>query len=261
MDWLLDYIKRVDVLATGQAIFWLIIGILLARVSRNLVGRWVRKHASLHQTVLVQRLLYYLILSIFMISALDQMGFEMKTLFGVAGVFTVALGFASQIAASNIISGLFIIGEQYFKIGERIEVEGIVGDVLSLDWLSVKLRKLDNSVVRIPNESILKSTVINHSVLPLRRFDLVLRIGFQEDLEKLSARLLEVATAHPQCLKKPAPELIFLEYTDTAFKVQFSTWTKQEDYLDYKSNFAIAVSKKLQEYKVVVPMLFSPDKA
>jgi small conductance mechanosensitive channel len=250
---LLKLFETFNVITLMRAGVLLALGLIAAALTRSLVGRWVRKHASLHQTILLQRMIYYSVLLIFIISAFDQLGFEMKTLLGVAGIFTVAIGFASQTAASNVISGLFMIGEKHFEIGDRIQVDDTVGDVLSLDFLSVKLRKLDNSMVRIPNESLLKSIVVNHSRFSIRRFDLILRLSFQEDLEILTKLLVETAKKHPDCLEKPEPELIFKEYSESAIKIQFSSWCTQEKYPQFKTTMSILISKILQERNITIP--------
>ena len=77
--------------------------------------------------MLFQRGAYYVILGLFVIAALHQLGFNLNVLLGAAGILTVALGFASQTSMSNLISGLFLIGEKPFQIGDIIKVDQTVG--------------------------------------------------------------------------------------------------------------------------------------
>ena len=85
---------------------------------------------------------------------------------GTAGIAGIAIGFASQTSVSNIISGIFLISERPFSVGDQIQVGTTKGIILSIDLLSVKLRTFENQLIRIPNESLIKSGVSQHHLLP-----------------------------------------------------------------------------------------------
>lgn len=116
---------------------------------------------------------------------LRELGIDPQVLLGAAGLFTVAVGFASQTSISHLISGLFLMAEQPFRVGDLISVDGVTGEVLSIDLLSVKLRTFDNQMVRLPNEAMLKSTLHNLTRFPIRRVDLVLPIGFDTPIAEV----------------------------------------------------------------------------
>ena len=105
---------------------------------------------NLYLIMLLQPGSFYLILCLFLVSALVELGFSLGVLVGTAGILTVAIGFASQTSMSNLISGLFLIGEQSFAVGDIIKIDQITGVVLSIDLLSTKLRTFDNTYVRLP---------------------------------------------------------------------------------------------------------------
>jgi hypothetical protein len=101
-----------------------------------------------------------------------QLGFDFTVLLGAAGIVTVAIGFASQTSASNLISGLFLVWRRRSGIGDIVTVDGVTGEVLSVDLLSTKLRTFDNLQVRIPNETMVKARITTLNRFPLRRVDL-----------------------------------------------------------------------------------------
>ncbi|MDX1392229.1 MAG: mechanosensitive ion channel family protein, partial [Rheinheimera sp.] len=183
-----------------KAALLLLAGFIVAGMASRAVGRFFSKNFSQHHIVLFKRLVYWLILALFVASALKQLGFSLSVLLGAAGVLSVALGFASQTSASNLISGLFLIGEQPFKLGDTIKVGSTTGEVLSIDLLSVKLRTFDNLFVRIPNETLIKSEVTNLTRFPIRRFDLLLGVAYKEQIATVRKVLLEVADNNPLCL-------------------------------------------------------------
>tara|TARA_R100000789_G_scaffold38997_1_gene41109 strand:- start:92 stop:730 length:639 start_codon:yes stop_codon:yes gene_type:complete len=172
---------------------------------------------------------------------------------GAAGILTVAIGFASQTSASNIISGLFLVMEKPFEIGDTIEVDATIGEVVAIDLLSVKLRTADNLYVRIPNETLIKTRVINRSRFPIRRIDLVLGIAYAEDVEKVQDLLLELAQQNTVCLEEPKPFVLVTGFGASSVDLQFSFWVPRGEFLDGRGSMMIAVKKALDEHGIEIP--------
>jgi small-conductance mechanosensitive channel len=87
--------------------------------------------------MLAKRLSFYVIVSLVVVSVLGQLGFNLSVLLGAAGILTVAIGFAAQTTASNLINGLFLMAEKPFVVGDWIKVDDVYGVVLSIDLLAV----------------------------------------------------------------------------------------------------------------------------
>ncbi len=223
-------------LPLGRAVVLLVVGLVLAKVLSVSILRLITRHLTVHQNVLLRRLIYYLVLGIFVVSALRELGFQLSVVLGAAGILSVAVGFASQTSASNLISGLFLLGEQPFGIGDIIKVGQTVGEVLSIDLLSVKLRTFDNLFVRLPNETLLKSEVTTLTRFPIRRLDMPIGVAYKEDISKVREVLMEVADRNPLCLEEPKPLFIMQGFGDSSMDLQFSAWTKRENFLDLKNS-------------------------
>jgi small-conductance mechanosensitive channel len=172
---------------------------------------------------------------------------------GAAGILTVAIGFASQTSASNLISGLFVIAERPFVVGDVIRIEGTTGEVLSVDLLSVKIRTFDNLYVRIPNESIIKSQITNLTHFPIRRLDMQIGVAYKEDLERVRRIVFDVADKNPDCLEEPPPLYIFQEYGDSALAFQFSVWAKRENFLELKNSMHLDIKSAFDEQGIEIP--------
>lgn len=218
-----------------RALLMVAAGLLAASLASRLLLRVAADRLSAHQAILIRRFAYYLVLALFIASALAELGFSLSVLLGAAGVLSVALGFASQTSASNIISGLFLIAERPFEIGDVIQVGTISGEVLSVGMLSVKLRTFDNLYVRIPNEQLIRSEVTTLTRFPIRRFDLKLRIGRTAEVGHVREVLMGVAARSPLCLDEPAPLFIFDGFGESSFDIQFCTWARREVYLDHRN--------------------------
>ncbi|WP_219340194.1 mechanosensitive ion channel domain-containing protein [Spartinivicinus marinus] len=150
------------------SIAFIIIGFILAKLSTKEASRLSKDKLTLHQSLLFQRISFYLIVALFIITALQQINVDLGVILSTAGILSVTIGFASQTSASNIISGLFFLGEKSFGVGDVIKVSSTTGEVLANDLLSIKSRTFDNLFVRIPNETIIKLGVTTLTRFPIR---------------------------------------------------------------------------------------------
>jgi small-conductance mechanosensitive channel len=217
------------------------------------VRRFASRRFSGHHVQLMRRLVFYGVLGLFVASALRELGFSLAVLMGAAGVLTVAVGFASQTSASNLISGLFLIGERPFSVGDIIRVGQTTGEVLSIDALSVKLRTFDNLFVRIPNETLIKTEVTTLTRFPIRRLDLALSVAYKEDVDKVREVLFALAERNTLCLDEPPPLFIFLGFGDSALQLQFSVWATRENFLDLRSIISAEIKTAFDAAGIEIP--------
>ena len=236
-----------------RAVLLVITGILLAKLVSSVIAKSTGKKLGTHRVMILSRSCYYLILVLFLISALRELGFNLGVLLGAAGVLTVAIGFASQTSASNLISGLFLVAERPFSVGDVIRVGSTTGEVLSIDLLSVKLRTFDNLFVRIPNESLIKSEVTTLTRFPIRRLDILAGVAYKEDLEKVRAILEEISEKNPLCLEEPKPLYIFQGYGESSLNIQYSVWAKRENFLNLKNSIYQEIKNAFDEHGVEIP--------
>ncbi len=236
-----------------ESIVKLAAGFILARLVSGGLGRLTEKQLETHQLMLVKRISFYLIFGLFATSAIVTLGFDLSILLGAAGILTVALGFASQTSASNVISGLFLLGEKPFALGDIIRVGQTVGEVISIDLLSVKLRTFDNLFVRIPNETMIKTEITNLNRFPIRRYDLQLGVAYREDIPNVQEALFEVAENNPLCLEEPMPLIIFQGFGDSSLNFQFSVWAKTENYLSLRNSIPAEIKQAFDEKGIEIP--------
>lgn len=231
----------------------LVVGLILASLISSGIARILRPRLKAQEAMLVKRLSYYLLFSLVVIATLHQLGFQLGVLLGAAGILSVAIGFASQTSASNIISGIFLVAERPFVIGDIIDVDGNVGEVISLDLISVKLRTFDNIMVRVPNEQMIKTTVLNRSRFPIRRYDVQVGVAYKEDTEKVRRILFDVADRNPLCLDEPKPLFIYKGYGDSALEIQFSVWAKRENFLSLRTSIHEEIKNAFDKNDIEIP--------
>lgn len=257
-----DWLTTDRILTIVTAVTILIVGMLLARFASRALGRLGDKRSA--QTGHVARRVGFYGLSVLVVLAtLSQFGVDLSVLLGAAGVLTVAIGIASQTSASNLVAGLFLMGERPFVIGDIIEVGTTIGTVASVDLMSVKLTTFDNILVRIPNEKILKSEIRNISHYPARRFDMVLKVGHEVEVERVRDLLYEVARTNPLCLEEPRPLFLVLSISELGVELRFSPWAARERFAEMRTSFQMDALRALKKAGVEIPyprrVLHSPD--
>ncbi len=235
------------------ALITLLTGILLARLTSSAIGRAIRKRVGDHEALLFRRLSFYTLLAIVIVVTMQQLGFKPGVLLGTAGILSIAIGFASQTSVSNLISGLFLMTERPFKVGDQLEIDGRVGVVLSIDLLSVKLRMFDNVMMRVPNEHMIKTTVLNRTRFPIRRADIQIGVAYKENTVKVREILFDVADRNPLCLDEPAPRFIYRGYGNSALELQFSVWCARENFFEVRTGLHEQIKAAFDDNGIEIP--------
>lgn len=168
--------------------------------------------------------------------ALDQLGIELFGILASLAVFSLIIGLAVQQTLGNIVNSFLLAIDRPFEVGDRIEVEGTWGSVVSVGILSTKVLDRDERLVVIPNNTLVESKVINHARGGgdgvARRISIVLDIGvdYREDIDHVKYTLLQLAKECPYVINKPEPRILLHELADFAKIFRVYTWV--EDYSD-----------------------------
>jgi small-conductance mechanosensitive channel len=233
--------------------FLLFIGIPVVYVVSRTVRKYVTRQLSAQKGMIVGKVLFYGGLFLVVFSVLKELNFELTPILATAGVAGIAIGFASQTSISNVISGFFLIAEQPFSVGDVITAGSTTGEVLSIDTLSVKIRTFDNRFVRIPNETIIKSEVMNNTYFPIRRVDLNLGVAYKEDISRVREVLLDIAYHNPVCLQEPEPIIIFSGFGNSSIDLFFGVWAERPDFLKLKNSIQEEIKKRFDEEGIEIP--------
>lgn len=234
-------------------ILTLVIGFPLIKLLKKIIIKFLSKYLTPQSEMIVQRFVWYSLMVILIVSSLNQLGFKLSALLGAAGIFGVAIGFASQTSFSNLISGMFMISEKTFAVGETIQVGTTMGEVLSIDLLSVKLRTFDNKYVRIPNENLIKSEMINISRFPIRRCDFDIGVAYNSDLKHVIRVIEEVIHQNIYALKEPQALILVNQFADSAVNLRIGVWTIKEHFIECTNSIKIEIFEKFKQEKIEIP--------
>lgn len=253
MNFITEFFTPERISLIVRVVLILVIGIPVVKLIGKIVGRLIKGKLSIQSEVLVLRTVKYVLLLIILVMVLNEFGFKISAILGAAGIFGVAIGFASQTSISNIISGIFLISEKPFVISDLVEVNGNVGVVESIDLLSIKLKTFDGRFVRIPNESMIKNDVINLTRYDIRRAQIVVGVAYKEDIRKVMDILKDIADNMPDALKDPAPLLLLNEFGSSSINISFGVWTSTSNVYNMKTQLILAVKERFDQEGIEIP--------
>jgi small-conductance mechanosensitive channel len=222
-------------------------GLFLLHIALRLLRRIKSDFISDHVRFLALRGAWYFGLSFIIINVLTELGFHVTALIGAAGIVAAALGYASKTSLSNIISGLFLLTEHSFGVGEIISVSGVTGTVVGVGLLSIKLRQDDGTFVRIPHENMIKSTLINMSHFEVRRFDFHVTVGYKENLDKVFGLIRDAIRANGFVLHGKTPLIKVDSLTSSGVSVFVGVWATKESYTNLSRTMLADVKNTLQQ--------------
>ncbi|MDY6025974.1 mechanosensitive ion channel domain-containing protein [Bergeyella zoohelcum] len=183
-------------------------------------------------------------------------GFDLGAFSWMLGALGVGLGFGLQNITSNFISGIIILFERPIKIGDRIQVGDISGDVTSISMRSTTIVTNDNISIIVPNSKFINDNVINWSHNDRRiRVHYPVSVSYKEDPEKVKEIVLNIANNHPDVLKNPEPAFWFVEYGDNSLNFELVVWTSTyiQKPVVLKSHLYYIIFKEFAKHNIEIP--------
>ena len=231
----------------------IVVGFIIVRLTAAVVRRVVAKNLSERTKMILQKSIVYTGVVIILLAVLSEIGVKLSALLGAAGVVGIAVGIASQTSLGNIISGLFLVSEKTFVIGDVISVGDKTGVIHAIDPLSIKLRTFDNLLIRIPNQTIIASEVTNVTRFPIRRMDLALGVGYRSDLAKVQEVLLSIARENPLVLEEPEPLFVYNSFAESSINLTFGVWFYKDDYLEVRNSLFQSIKTRFEAEGIEIP--------
>lgn len=247
IDWLITLVQSPRFHTVVRALILLAISIPLLKLAAMAGRRFAKRHLSEQAAMLTGKAIFYSGMILLVIVVMQNLGFNLTAILGAAGIMGVAVGFASQTSLSNIISGLFLIWERPFEAGDLVKVGDTLGIVLSIDLLSVKIRAPDNRFIRVPNETMIKSQVINITRFPIRRMDIDIGVAYKEDIGQVMRILTEIADNNPHSLDEPRPLILFKDFGDSALQLLLGVWVEKTNFLNLKNSIMREIKERFDE--------------
>ncbi len=201
----------------------------------------------------MSKVIFYGVMVIAIIWIMPNIGIEPSGLLVAGGIVGLAVGFASQSIISNLISGIFLMGERPVKLGDLIEISDTLGFVEEIQIISTSIRTLEGNFVRIPNETVFTSNITNYTSNPVRRFEYTVGISYADDADKAMQVIKDLIKEHPLVLVNPAPQVYVESLGDSSVDIIVRIWSPSTEWFGVKMEMLWKIKKAIEAAGIEIP--------
>ncbi len=236
------------------ALIIFIIGKRVARGISNVAIKAMQKQGVDVELIgFVGSLFYWALFAIVIIASLGQLGIQTASFVAILGAAGLAVGLALQGSLSNFAAGVLIILLRPIRVGEFVEMAGTSGTVNNIRIFTTELRTPDNKAVTIPNARVLDSNIINYSSTGTRRVDIVVGIGYSDDIDHARKVIQRVIDTDKRILKDPTPEVAVNQLADSSVNFIVRPWVKSNNYWGVHNDLIENVKKEFDAEGISIP--------
>ena len=220
---LADFLPRMVGAVLILLVFW-----GLHRLARRILKRtFSTGRVDLLAADILAKLIKYTILGLGVLMAASQLGFDIVSMLAGLGVAGLAIGFAARDSLSNFISGLILLWDRPFALGDDVEIAGVEGLVRHIELRATKLETLDGNDVIIPNSDVVSKHIVNFTRSPRVRLRVTVPIAHGSNVEAARAALLRLTDGDRRVLGDPPPAVALTEMAGPSLLLELSFWIDQ----------------------------------
>jgi small conductance mechanosensitive channel len=187
------------------------------------------------------------------LTAVSALGVPTTNFLAIVGAAGLAIGLALKDSLSNFSSGVMLVFFRPFKVGDYIEAAGVAGTVNSIAIFNTVIKTPDNRVITVPNSLIYGDAITNFSAENTRRIDLVIGIGYDDDVQRAKALIQGVLSNEDRVLDDPAPTIMTLELGDSSVNIAVRPWVKTSEYWPVRGELLERIKKALEDSGLSIP--------
>jgi small conductance mechanosensitive channel len=238
-------LAAVVILAAG----WMVAGWI-----RNLTRRGLERGRVDGALVpFVAKLVYYSVLAVVVIAALNRLGVATTSVVAIFGASALAVGLAMQGTLSNFASGVMLLVFRPFGLGDYVDIGGTAGSVMEIGIFATILKSPDNIMITVPNSQIYGSTISNFNGYETRRVDMVMGIAYDDDIQTALDTIHRIVTADERVLADPEPQIAVSNLGDSSVDIVVRPWCASGDYWALKFDLTRKLKEGLESAGCSIP--------
>ncbi|MFQ6005780.1 MAG: mechanosensitive ion channel family protein [Woeseia sp.] len=242
----------------GIKIIAAIVIFFVGRVIARIVTNGIRKVMASQEVdkileSFVSNLVYWALMAFVIIAAINQIGVQTTSLIAIMGAAGLAVGLALQGSLANFAAGVLIVMFRPYRVGDWVEAAGVAGSVVQVQILTTILKTGDNKQIVVPNGQIMSSIITNYSANETRRVDLIIGIGYDDDIDKARATIQALVDSDDRILNDPACLIAVAELADSSVNIAVRPWVKTADYWAVSFDLTEAIKKRFDKEGISFP--------
>ncbi|KZY17888.1 mechanosensitive ion channel protein [Erythrobacter sp. HI0038] len=246
---------RLHMMDIAGAFAVLVIGLLLAGIISRWVDRAMTRSSRFEPTVanFLSRLVKYALWALVLVTVLGQFGVQTTSILAALGGMALAVGLALQGTLSNVASGVMILVQKPFKVGEAINAGSVTGTVQQIGLFTTELKQFDGLFVMVPNSELWNQAIVNYNRHPTRRLELVVGIAYGDSMARAREELLKLALTDDRVLDDPEPVTFVSSLDDSSVGIGMRVWCSTPDYLGLSWDMTEAVKARFDDVGISIP--------
>jgi small conductance mechanosensitive channel len=238
-----------------MALLIFVIGKWIVNKIVGLLGKVLRKVKGMDVTLIkfLENIVYYALMIVVLLTSLGKLGVETTSFLAILGAAGLAIGLALKDSLGNFASGVMIIMFKPFKVGDVVTAAGVTGSVSEVGIFNSIFTTPDNQKIIIPNGAITSGSIININAHDTRRVDLVVGIGYEDDIKKTKEVLNNIISSHEKVLIDKGITIAVSELADSSVNFVVRAWVKTPDYWDVKFALTETIKLRFDEEGISIP--------
>ena len=219
--------------AGGLLIF--VVGLRVAKWVSGLAEKGLtRAQVEPTAVLFLRKVAYVILLVVLVLAVLQVFGVPMTSMIAVLGAAGLAIGLALKDSLSNIASGVMLVTLKPFRVGDIVTIAGETGKVETVSIFQTQLRGADNQTIVLLNSLITTDSIINLTPDTMRRIELVIGIGYGDDIDVARAAALDIMHADERVLRDPVPDVLVYALADYSVSLGIRCHVGNADYFATK---------------------------
>ena len=236
--------------------------LFFALAGANLIARSLRKfgekahaHAGADDTLIAfaASLIKYVIFAIAIVTALIQLGFPAASLAAVLGAAGLAIGLALQDTLKAVAAGVMLAIFRPFRIGDYVTLADLEGEVTNITPFTTTMKQIDNKIVSLTNDKVWGSPLINHTIQPYRRLDMLFGISYGDNIDKALEVLNQAAEAHPKIISYMPIWAGVQSLDDWAVTLRLRAWVATPDMIQVRADLIKGIKQSFDQAGITIP--------
>lgn len=238
-----------------MALLIFVIGKWLVNKVVAVLGKVLRKVKGMDETLIkfLENIVYYALMIVVLLTALGKLGVETTSFLAILGAAGLAIGLALKDSLGNFASGVMIILFKPFKVGDVVTAAGVTGSVTEVGIFNSIFTTPDNQKIIIPNGAITSGSITNINANDTRRVDLLIGIGYNDDIKKAKDVLTSIVTSNEKVLIDKGITVAVSELADSSVNFVVRAWVNTPDYWDVKFTLTETIKTTFDKEGITIP--------
>ncbi|MBA3487157.1 MAG: mechanosensitive ion channel family protein [Lysobacter sp.] len=258
MDQALIQLQQID--WATIALTWL--GALLLFAIGLRIARWIsamaeraltRAQVEATAVLFLRKVAYVVLLVVLILAVLQVIGVPMTSMIAVLGAAGLAIGLALKDSLSNIASGVMLVSLKPFRAGDVVTIAGETGKVEDVSIFQTRLRGADNQTIVLPNSLITSDSIINRTPDTMRRVEVIIGIGYQDDIAAARAAALNQMQSDPRVLAEPPPDVLVYSLSDNGIQLGIRCHVNNADFFVTKCELTERIKLAFDQCGISIP--------